>query len=121
MPVGLFVPTFGAALMAIGEVKPNGDGTGTVPGVALVTAFVLVLASIAVLVIYVHHRGQWIRVPARLELVGKATRALIDRVYADQGGGIPVEQDVIASSESGVVVMIGVDHLVADARRAGCV
>jgi uncharacterized membrane protein len=119
--IGLFVATFVHAVLAIREVKPNGDGTGTVPGVALVTAFVLVLASIAVLVIYVHHIGQALRVSALIELVGKDTRALIDRVYADQGGGIPVEQDVIASSESGVVVMIGVDHLVAEARRAGCV
>ena len=83
--IGLFVATFVHAILAIREVAPNGDGTGTVPGLAVITAFVLVLASIAVLVMYVHHIGQALRVSALIELVGDDTRALIDRVYVDKG------------------------------------
>ena len=49
------------------------------------TAFLLVLASIAVLVIYVHHIGQSLRVSALIELVGKETRKLLDRQVPGQG------------------------------------
>jgi uncharacterized membrane protein len=119
--IGLFVATFVHAVLAIREVTPNGDGTGTVPGLAVITAFVLVLASIAVLVIYVHHIGQSLRVSALIELVGDDTRALIDRIYADHGSGIPVDDDVIPSTASGVVTYIGHEHLTAEACRADCV
>src|SRR4051794_2058975 len=119
--IGLFVATFVHAVLTIREVTPNGDGTGTVPGLAVITAFVLVLASIAVLVIYVHHIGQSLRVSALIELVGDDTRALIDRYYGKEGTAPPVPDDVIASAESGVVTVIGHDQLVEEARRAGCV
>ena len=46
------------------------------PGIAVLTAFLLVLASIAVLVMYVQHIGQALRVSALIELVGEDTRAL---------------------------------------------
>jgi len=52
--IGLFVATFVHAILALREVTNDGDGTGQVPGIAVITAFVLVVASIAVLVIYVH-------------------------------------------------------------------
>jgi uncharacterized membrane protein len=45
-----------------------------------VTAYVLVVASIAVLVIYVHHIGRALRVSALIELVGRDTRNLLDRI-----------------------------------------
>ena len=63
------------------------------PGIALVTAFVLVLVSIAVLVVYVHHIGQALRVSALIELVGKDTRKLLDRVYPDKGAGLDARTD----------------------------
>ena len=118
--IGLFVATFVHAILAIREVVPNGDGTGTVPGLAVITAFVLVLASIAVLVMYVHHIGQALRVSALIELVGDDTRALIDRVYVDKGREDTSDAGVILAPESGVITAIGSDHLVAEARRAGC-
>src|SRR3954454_4080269 len=48
--IGLFVATFVHSILALREVTINGDGTGHVPGVALVTSFVLFLLSIAFLV-----------------------------------------------------------------------
>jgi len=57
LAIGLFVATFVHAMLALREVTNVGDGTGNVPGIAVVTAFVLVLVSIAVLVMYVHHIG----------------------------------------------------------------
>src|ERR1041384_2714381 len=77
LAIGLFVATFVHSVLALREITNNGDGTGKVPGVAVLTAFVLVLASIAVLVIYVQHIGQALRVSALIELVGADTRKLL--------------------------------------------
>ena len=104
--IGLFVATFVHAILALREVTNNGDGTGQVPGIAVLTAFLLVLVSIAVLVVYVHHIGQALRVSALIELVGKDTRELLDRVYPHQGPELDEEpggRRVIRARESGVV------------------
>ena len=42
LAIGLFVATFVHAILAVREVMNNGDGTGRVPGIAVLTAFVLV-------------------------------------------------------------------------------
>ena len=123
LAIGLFVATFVHAILAVREVINNGDGTGQVPGVSIVTAFVLVLVSIAVLVIYVHHIGQALRVSALIELVGKETRKLLDRKYPDWGPALlpePGSAPVVRAKESGVVTKIGSDDLVEEARRTGC-
>jgi uncharacterized membrane protein len=122
--IGLFVATFVHAILALREVTNEGDGTGQVPGIAVVTAFVLVIVSIAVLVIYVHHIGRSLRVSALIELVGKDTRDLVDRVYADKGPARDEQEGaarVMRARRSGVVTKIGYDKLVDHARRAGVV
>jgi len=122
--IGLFVATFVHAILAVREVTNNGDSTGQVPGIAVVTAFVLVLASIAVLVMYVHHIGQALRVSALIELVGKETRKLLDRVYPDKGPAIepePGSPPVVSARKSGVITVIGYEAIVEEARRTGCV
>jgi uncharacterized membrane protein len=122
--IGLFVATFVHAVLTSREVVDRGDGTGQVPGIAVATSYVLVLSSIAVLVIYVHHIGQALRVSALIELVGKDARKLIDRRYPDNGQPLPVDPDaprVVAARESGVVTMIGAQALVREAQRADCV
>ena len=123
LAIGLFVATFVHALLAVREVTNNGDGTGRVPGVAVLTAFLLVLASIAVLVIYVQHIGQALRVSALIELVGKDTRILLDRTYPDKGEALASEDGnvrLVRARESGVVTGIGVEQLVEEAMRVGC-
>ena len=124
LAIGLFVATFVHAVLTIREVVDRGDGTGRVPGIALATSYLLVLASIAVLVIYVHHIGQALRVSALIELVGSDTRNLVDRRYPDAGPPPVVDPEaprVVAARESGVVTMIGTRELVAEAKRADCV
>lgn len=120
--IGLFVATFAFAIVALHEVTTNGDGTGNVPGTAVLTAFVLTIISIAILIVYVHHIGQSLRVSSLIELVGKQTRRLLDEVYADQGaapddGG----RVLLRAPKSGVITVIGYDHLVREASRSGCV
>jgi uncharacterized membrane protein len=124
LAIGLFVATFVHAVLTIREVVDRGDGTGQVPGIALATSYLLVLASIAALVIYVHHLGQSLRVSALIELVGHDTRKLVDRSYPDAGPPPLIDAEaprVVAARESGVVTMIGTQALVAEAERAGCV
>ena len=122
LAIGLFVATFVHSILAIREVTNDGDGTGNVPGIAVVTAFVLVVASIAVLVIYVHHIGQALRVSALIELVGKETRKLLERQYPEDASleAEPRPASVVTARESGVITLIGSDQLVEEAKRAGC-
>nr|MBA3376594.1 DUF2254 domain-containing protein [Actinomycetota bacterium] len=123
LAIGLFVATFVHAILAVREVTNNGDGTGQVPGIAVVTAFLLVLVSIAVLVVYVHHIGQALRVSALIELVGKETRKLLDRVYPDEGPPLvpePGSPSVVDARESGVITVIRSEELVEEARRVDC-
>src|SRR4029453_12421171 len=84
LAIGLFVATFAHAMLGLREVQFDGDGQ--VPGVAVAVGYVLVLTSIAMLVLYVHHIGQSLRVSALIELVGAATPRLLDRYYPDQWG-----------------------------------
>jgi uncharacterized membrane protein len=124
LAIGLFVATFVHSVLAAREVTINGDSTGHVPGIAVVTAFTLVLASIAVLVMYVHHIGQSLRVSALIELVGKDTRALLDRKYPDEGPPLEPEwgaPPVVSARKSGVITGVGLEHLVEEAQRSGCV
>jgi uncharacterized membrane protein len=124
LAIGLFVATFVHAVLTTREVVDLGDGTGQVPGVAVATSYLLVLASIAVLVIYVHHIGQALRVSALIELVGHDTRKLVDREYPDRGSPPPVDPRaprVVPARVPAVVTMIDTDALVVEAERADCV
>ena len=79
--------------------------------------------SIAVLVVYVHHIGQALRVSALIELVGDETRALLDRRYPDKGPALDAQLDslpVVRARESGVITGIGYEQLVEEGRRADC-
>jgi uncharacterized membrane protein len=120
LAIGLFVATFVHAILALREVTNNGDGSGQVPGIAVVTAFVLVVASIAVLVFYVQHLSQALRVSALIELVGKDTRRLIDRLYPDREHAHDAKVSsfgVVAAQTSGAITVIDHDALVQEAQR----
>ena len=80
--IGLFVATFAHAMLAMREVNFQAK---TVPGVAVLVAYVLVVLSIVVLVIYVDHIGKSLRVSSLIELVGEATRTTLDQRYPDRG------------------------------------
>jgi uncharacterized membrane protein len=74
-----------------------------------------------VLIAYVHHVGQTLRVAALVESIGNETRAAIDRMYAE---GVPEPDDhggrVVAAPHSGVVFRLDEPHLVEVATRADC-
>jgi uncharacterized membrane protein len=91
-----------------------------VPGLAIVVAFVLVLVSIGVLVLYVHHIGQSLRVASLIELVGGKTRTLLEAAYPDEGPAVHDDELLVRAPKSGVVCHIGHGALVREARRSGC-
>ena len=120
LAIGVFVGTFAFAMIAMRDVLVGSSGTsGRVPGLAVVVAFLLVLVSIAVLVIYVHHIGSALRVSALIELVGRDTRSLLDEHYPEPNG--VVDDAVIPASRSGVVCYVETDRLVEIAADADCV
>src|SRR5690349_3083480 len=120
LAIGVFVGTFAFAMIAMRDVVVGGSGSGgsQVPGLAVVVAFFLVLVSIAVLVIYVHHIGSALRVSALIELVGSDTRSLLNEHYPGSSG---VEDDAaIPAKRSGVICHVETDRLVEIAREADC-
>jgi uncharacterized membrane protein len=114
--VGLFFTTFIFAIVALREVD---DQAGTVPGLTVLVCYLMTLASLAALVLFVHHASQALRVSGLVDLVGDETRAQIDRRYP---GPQPVYDDtVITRPDPGVIMFVDHDGLVALARRADCV
>lgn len=119
LAIGIFVGTFAHSMIALREVQTGEDGV--VPGVAVVVAFVLVIISIMVLVWYVHHIGKSLRVSALIELVGTATRDLVDDVYTEHGPAPRFERPTICLPRSGVITAIDHDTLVRIAADADTV
>jgi uncharacterized membrane protein len=115
--IGLFLGTFAFAMLALREVD---DQTGQVPGLTVLVAYVLALASVVGLVLYMHAAGQALRTAGLIDLVGDETREELERLYPPSAESPDVEPDVIAAPESGVVVRLDHDRLVATAARAGC-
>ncbi len=121
--IGIFVGTFAFAMLAMRQVRIGSSGTtGQVPGLTVIVAYLLVVVSIAVLVVYVHHIGRSLRVSALIELVGSDTRSLLDDMYPEDG--IAERNDPpdnrIMSPRSGVLVHIDYDRLVEAACDADC-
>src|SRR6478752_5231218 len=120
LAIGIFVGTFAFAMLAMRAVIIGGSGgKSQVPGLTVVVAYLLVVVSIAVLVLYVHHIGRSLRVSALIEPVGQDTRQLLDDVYPADGEVTPAEQ--ICSPRSGVLVHIHKERLLEAARKADCI
>jgi uncharacterized membrane protein len=120
--IGVFVATFAHAMLVMREVRSptNGDREGVVPGLAIVVAYVLILVSIMVLVLYVHHIGRALRVAALIDSVGDDARDLLEKLYPAGGvDGAPPSLELppgpvqtISAIRHGVVVQIDVPSLV---------
>ena len=111
-----------AATVAFGIVALIGvdDQKGHVPGLTVLTTYVLAVASLATLVIYVSHAGQRLRASGLIDLVGDQLHVEIAKRFPAVGGP-PLPPDAVRSASAGVVAKIGIDGLVAAAAREGCV
>ena len=118
LAIGLFGGSFLVAVLTLREIR--GSDTGTVPGLSMLLSYVLMLASIVVLVLFVHHAGQGLRVAGLIDLVGDRSRELIVREHGD----LPVVTggpDGIVAAQPGNVIRVDRPALVAAARQADCV
>jgi len=118
LAIGLFGASFLVAVLTLREIR--GSDTGTVPGLSMLLSYVLMLASIVVLVLFVHHAGQGLRVAGLIDLVGDRSREFIVREHGD----LPVVTggpDGIVAAQPGNVIRVDRPALVAAARQADCV
>jgi uncharacterized membrane protein len=131
MAIGVFVATFAHAMLVMREVKAPSEGDGgNVPGLAIVVAYVLIVISIIVLVWYVHHIGQSLRVASLIDSVGNEARELLERIYPrvraeGESPDPPLPEgdpaQVVPAPKQGVVYRVDHDELVERAREADAV
>lgn len=120
LAIGLFGATFVVAVLTIREIR--GSDTGTVPGLSVLLAHLLMVASLVTLILFVHHSGQTMRATGLIDLVGDRTRDLIASSFPAAPDTSPdADPDVVPAREPGNVVRVDRAGLVAAARRADCV
>src|SRR5690242_2881682 len=122
LAIGLFGATFVVAVLTLREIR--GSDSGTVPGVSVLLSYLLMVASLVTLILFVHHSGQTMRATGLIDLVGDRTRDLIASSFPAPprpATGRDADPDVIPAREPGSVVRVNRAGLVAAARRADCV
>jgi uncharacterized membrane protein len=121
-PLHQFAFALVAATVAFGIVALIGvdDQKGHVPGLTVLATYVLAVASLATLVIYISHAGGRLRATGLIDLVGDQLHVEIAKRFPAVGGP-PLPPDAVRSPSAGVVAKIEIDGLVAAAAREGCV
>src|SRR4051794_7880252 len=122
LAIGLFGATFVVAVITLRELR--GSDSGTVPGLSVLLAHLLMFASLVTLILFVHHSGQTMRATGLIDLVGDRTRDLITSSFPavpPRATGRDADPDVVPAREPGSVVRVDRAGLVAAARRADCV
>jgi uncharacterized membrane protein len=119
--IGVFLGTFAYAMLAMREVD---DKHNQVPGLTVLVAYLLGLACLVGLLVYIHQVSQSLRVAGIIDLVGDETRAQLERRFppdpdAPRPDDGPPGVQVVCPRTSGVVVLIDRDALVEAARAAG--
>jgi uncharacterized membrane protein len=115
--IGTFVGTFAHAMLSLSQVS-TAEGEEFVPGVAIVLAFILIIVSIIVLVLYVNHIGRKLRAGSLIEAVGGQLREKLDELYPERLSGEEEPPGVLFAPRSGVLLHVDHPHLVDLARRA---
>jgi uncharacterized membrane protein len=118
--IGVFLGTFVYAMLAMRNVD---DEHSQVPGLTVLVAYLLGLACLVGLLVYIHQVSQSLRVGGIIDLVGDETRAQLERRFPPDpdapqpGDGDPGVQ-VVCPDTSGVVVLIDSDAIIEAARAA---
>jgi uncharacterized membrane protein len=119
--IGIFAAAFAHSMLAMRKIATTGEGA-PVPGLAILLAFVLVIVSIIVLILYTHHIGQSLRAAALIEMVGKDTREILDNLYpAESTREISHDPNTLVAPVSGVLFHLDYEELVSIATRADCI
>jgi uncharacterized membrane protein len=124
--LGFFVALFAYCLVVLRTIR--GGDPGFVPSLAALGGIVLALIAIGLLVYFIHHLAASIEAATILERLTGGTARSIDSLFPDElGEGVADSVAVgptgpwtsVASRESGYVVSVDSDGLLAAARRAG--
>lgn len=124
LAIGLFGATFVYALLGLRAVEvPVGSGEGSVPGLTVIVAIVLVLASVVALILYVHHSGRALRATGLIDLVGDDLHDQLHRRSPplDRDAAPGQDRGFLFAPEAGVVTHVHEAGLVAVARAGDCV
>jgi uncharacterized membrane protein len=110
--IGVFVGAFAHSILALREVH-SFTQQGYVPGLTIAVSFVLMFASVVVLVGYVHHIGNSLKVDSIIKSVGEETRDLFARLYPDrEPRSGRVDANVLSSDRAGFIFDADTDALV---------
>jgi uncharacterized membrane protein len=118
--IGTFVGTFAHAMLSLSQVS-TAEGAEFVPGVAIMVAFVLIIVSIMVLVLYVNHIGRKLRAASLIEAVGEQIRTKLDELYPERLTEEYESPGTLLAPQSGVLLHIDHAHLVDLGRKADVV
>lgn len=77
LAIGLFIGTFAYTMAVLREID---DQANVIPGLSVMTSYALIAVSVAVLVLFVHHAAQALRVSGLIDIVGDSTRAQLERL-----------------------------------------
>jgi uncharacterized membrane protein len=113
---GLFGATFTFAAVAI---RGLDEPKGFVPGVTVLTAYALTLASIGTLFLYMHHSGQRLNPAGLIDLVGDRLSTQIEQ-YPRAESPTAGDDQLVLVAQSGVVDVVDVDGLLALATSRDC-
>lgn len=114
---GLFAATFLFCMVAVARINDQATHGRQEPSVTVALAYVLLLASLIVLVLYVHHAGQSLRVAGLVDLVGDNLNLQIHRLFPQERRP-PTDEWTVTAPDAGVVVHVHVTALIEEARRA---
>jgi uncharacterized membrane protein len=118
LAIALFGATFTFAVFSLRAVD-TGPGGEAVPGVTVLTALTLAVASAFALFVFVSHAAQQLRVGALVDFVGDELRGQLERRYPPESD-VHEDGSVLLSRRAGNVIHYDRAALVAEARRAGC-
>ena len=116
--LGLFIATFLYALLVLREIRSPPNDAAFVPAIAVTLVYLLLVASVASFVFYIHHMAEAIRAAHVLRSVADETRGAINRLYPEGIGDEPTvpvpvlptrPPDTVVDLERGPGVIIGID------------
>jgi uncharacterized membrane protein len=121
--LGTFVGTFAYALIGLSTVRST-DELEFVPRLTVTIAFVLILASLAMFLHYIHHTARKIQVTSIIKSIGEETIAAIERCLPEEPPDEPLHARTITalpyeikSRHAGVIQGVAVEKLVHLAQR----
>jgi uncharacterized membrane protein len=118
--IGMFVGTFADSMLALREVRSFGN-TGYVPSVTIAVSLGLIVISVVVLVAYVHHIGNSLKVDSIIRAVGEETRDAFSNLYPKAVGSVQASPtDRITAHRAGFLIDVDEGALVRIASDANC-